>query len=198
MSRAQRRRKVKEEKQRATDKAIKEARANNVTSVKTVERLQIVTKLKQMGLMLNEMKSDGNCLYSAFLDQCGVDDAIAEVRAKVAGYLREHKADIQVFLVNTNTGDMYTDAEYEAYCDEVTRDGIWGGEIELRALAHLYGVQISVVQGNCEAVVYDGAGEGAAEKRKLVLCYHRHQLSLGEHYNSVKKIPAKNTAGGAF
>jgi OTU domain-containing protein 6 len=46
-------------------------------------------------------------------------------------YLKEHKPDFHPFLSHPDTGDEFTDEQYEDYCDEVAYTSAWGGELEV-------------------------------------------------------------------
>jgi len=61
--------------------------------------------------------------------------------------------------------------------------------VELLALATAYGVEIKVVQeGRVETVSPMEGGDDEGEERKTIwLAYYRHDYSLGEHYNSLRR-----------
>ena len=184
MSKAQRRRRNKEEKAREREREIAEAEKNQGISLKTKEKVSISLQLRKMGLQIKEMKPDGNCLYHAFVDQEGGD--VRSVRVKVANHLRQNKDDYKFFLVDNTTGDCYTDEKYEDYCKQTQADGTWGGQLELQALSKVYKKHIIVVQGDSQEVQV--GEEHKSEEPSVILTYHRHELSLGEHYNSVQKV----------
>jgi len=184
MSKAQRRRRNKEEKAREREREIVEAEKNQELSLKTKERVSIFQQLGEMGLKIKEMKPDGNCLYHAFVDQEGGD--VGHARVKVANHLRQNKEDYKFFLVDNSTGDCFSDTQYESYCKQTEADGTWGGQLELQALSKIFKVHIVVIQGDGNNV--EIGEEYKKEEPSVILTYHRHELSLGEHYNSVEKI----------
>ena len=97
-------------------------------------------------------------------------------------------------------------ASVSRYCDRLVRSSCWGGHPELRALSCTVGVPIVVFQATHPPLVFrpsgaqsgGGAGSGARgyagdvappggvydSEFALRLSFHRHYLTLGEHYNS--------------
>lgn len=189
MSKAQRRRKKQETARREREEEIREAKKDFANSAKYKEKLAIIRQLAEIGSTIKEMKSDGNCLYHAFLDQAKIDDDLTATRLKVATYLRQNMDCFKLFLVDNNTGDCYDNKQYEEYCVKTEQDGTWGGQLELQALSKIYQCLIRVVQADTPDVVI---GDEFSDSKPIVLAYHRHQLSLGEHYNSIKPINKNN------
>jgi OTU domain-containing protein 6 len=76
-----------------------------------------------------------------------------------------------------------------SYCKRVRDSKEWGRQMELRALADCLRVQILVHSAGVPALPMK-ADEAAAPTAEPVLnvSYHKHQYTLGEHYNSV--VPA--------
>lgn len=186
MSKAQRRRRKQEEKAKARQQEIAAAEKDITSSARYKEKIAIISQLQKMGSTIKEMKPDGNCLYHAFLDQAQpMADDLATTRLKVADYLRKNGDHFKFFLVDNSTGECYSDNKYEEYCQKTELDGTWGGQLELQALSKVYERLIRVVQADSPEVVI---GEEFTSSKPIILTYHRHQLSLGEHYNSIKDI----------
>lgn len=73
-------------------------------------------------------------------------------------------------------------AGFDQYCDDLANTAVWGGGLELRALALLLARPIKVYQAHGSMLE---VGEGSEEP--LRISYHRHALALGAHYNSLRK-----------
>lgn len=187
VSKAQRRRDKKAIKEREREQMIIEAEAENVHGPRNVETQKIKQILKQRELMLQEIPSDGNCLYCAVDDQLkrlGEDGlGIDKLRKMTSQYLLDHKCDFLPFLSHPETGDVLTDTQYDEYCNDIANTSVWGGEVELRALSHVLKCCIEVIQAVGPSIM---VGEEYQDLRKAVLTFHRHMYGLGEHYNSVK------------
>uniref|UniRef100_H2Y9H4 OTU domain-containing protein n=1 Tax=Ciona savignyi TaxID=51511 RepID=H2Y9H4_CIOSA len=97
--------------------------------------------------------------------------------------MRLHAADFLPFL-STESGDPYTADEFESYCCEVEKSGVWGGQLELQAISNAFQTPIHVIQAGSSSVKL---GE-QYEQSPILLTYHRHELGLGEHYNSVMEM----------
>lgn len=114
------------------------------------------------------------------------------VRRQAAGYLLAH-------------GDQYAgflDEDLPGYVRKIRDTAEWGGQLELSALANVYGVEICVVQERDTEVIgptnHDqeegkgGSGGGGEmeegrERKRIWLAYYRHGYGLGEHYNSLRR-----------
>jgi OTU domain-containing protein 6 len=64
------------------------------------------------------------------------------------------------------------------------KTAVWGGECELKAISTVLQRQIRIFQASGPTRVI---GEGYAGDA-LLLSYHRHEFSLGEHYNAVRAV----------
>jgi OTU domain-containing protein 6 len=101
-----------------------------------------------------------------------------------AAYLRANASRFAPFVpMEDDDGEA---GGLEAYCKRVEGTAMWGGHLELQALAGA--LQLPVV-------VYEAAADNFVAKEDgcepdgepIELSYHRHMYSLGEHYNSVVK-----------
>lgn len=68
----------------------------------------------------------------------------------------------------------------------------WGGQVELQALTHLLKAAIRVYSADAPPVLM---GDEAPEAQILHLSYHKHEYTLGEHYNSVVPLTEKVNDG---
>ncbi|KAL3761462.1 hypothetical protein ACHAW5_001392 [Stephanodiscus triporus] len=176
--------------------------------------------LHPRGLEVQEVEADGNCLYRAVGVQCrrlGLDvlnsigecsyGKIREICANVL--LGSNRAEYEPFaefgeghVSGNDSGDH--PATFEEYVNKVRSTSTWGGQLELRALSE--GLKCPIVVFSAEGppltmgAEYTPAGRQVADgvdcvwdaNTALLLSFHRHYYSLGEHYNSViPKLPNK-------
>jgi len=189
ITKAQKRREKKAVQLKQRELRIAEQEVQNLSGARAVEIQQIKEILKKRDLMVYEIPSDGNCLYCAVEHQLrSVRGASApkvnELRRLTSEYLRENMDYFLPFLSHPDTGEILTETQFQEYCDQVANTPVWGGQVELRALAHVLKCRIEVVQATGPPVV---VGEEFPEAGRLILTFHRHMYNLGEHYNSVTK-----------
>ncbi|KAK2038337.1 OTU-like cysteine protease [Colletotrichum somersetense] len=185
-----------------------EEEARNMTDHRGAEKKYMLEEFKTHSLAEKEIAPDGHCLFSAVADQLahkgipleGAADADAAagdaqqqqqqqqpykvVRRAAAEWMARHPDDFAPFL----------EEDLEAYARKIRDTAEWGGQLELAALANVYGVEIRVVQdGRTERIGPSAAGEEeqqqqpGAERKEIWLAYYRHGYGLGEHYNSLRK-----------
>ncbi|KAL2874660.1 OTU protein [Colletotrichum sp. CLE4] len=192
----------------AAEKAQEEA--SSMTDHRGIEKTYMLKEFKAHGLEEKEIAPDGHCLFSAVADQLrekgiplaggggGAEEAGSSsdptqklpykiVRRAAAEYMTAHPDDFAPFL----------EEELEGYVRRIRDTAEWGGQLELAALASVYGVEIRVVQdgrteriGPATAAGGDGGGSSDEEKKEIWLAYYRHGYGLGEHYNSLRKTTA--------
>ncbi|XP_065203245.1 deubiquitinase OTUD6B [Planococcus citri] len=195
ISKAQKRRNRKTTQLKDRELRILEQDQTNLNGARHLETEEIKRLLKEKGLMICEIPSDGNCLYNAIIHRVkeldGKSPTLLELRSSTASFLRENRVDFLPYLSHPDTGNMLTESQYSEYCDQVADTTAWGGEIELRALSHVLKRPIEVIQAKGPAVVvgneYESNGSSA-----VTLTYHRHMYGLGEHYNSVTQFKDEN------
>jgi len=84
-----------------------------------------------------EMKSDGNCLFRVLAYQVeGDQEKHGKYRQQVVTYMYENEDWLKEIMVDDKAKDKY--------CKQMEKDGEWGDQIELTAIAYLYGVNILV------------------------------------------------------
>lgn len=164
--------------------------AKNLPDLKQQERERMLESMKERSLQEKEIRADGHCLYSAVADQleqlhiplgATPDDkptiGYKVVRAVAADHIEKHQDDFVPFL----------DEPLPDYLHKVRDTGEWGGQLELMALAKSYGTDINVLQdfGRVEKIE---SGTGKNDKA-MWLGYYKHGFGLGEHYNSLRKMP---------
>lgn len=173
-----------------------EQEAAGMTDHRGVERERMAAEFSRHGLEEHEIRPDGHCLFSAVADQLGqagvpvvpsgVEAGEGEqpgyktVRRAAAGYIEAHGDDYAGFL----------EEDLGSYVRKIRDTAEWGGQLELLALASVYGVEVCVVQdGRTEVIQPNGGGDAkeGEERKKIWLAYYRHGYGLGEHYNSLRK-----------
>ncbi|KAI0156755.1 OTU-domain-containing protein [Xylariaceae sp. FL1272] len=177
------------EQEAAADAAAEEAKG--MTDHRTLERSGLEKTFSANGLVEHEIMPDGHCLFSAVADQLtqhklslvpsgseGVDGEkvppYRAVRRVATKYMEEHADDFAPFL----------EEPLEEYVKKIRDTAEWGGQLELLAIASVYGVRIKVVQnGRTESIEPGGGKEG---EEMIWLAYYRHGYGLGEHYNSLR------------
>ncbi|WAR12520.1 OTU6B-like protein [Mya arenaria] len=162
-SKAQKRRAKKAAADQEREDRIHEQEIENLTSSRNMEAVRITGLLSTRGLQIHEHSVDS-------------------LRSKVAAYMREHAADFMPFLT-TDSGDCFTDDDFEKYCVELETTPAWGGQLEIQALCEVLKVPIEVVQSEGPPLV---TGEQFQDP-PVILTYLRHAYGLGEHYHSVEE-----------
>lgn len=172
-------------------------------------------QLHPLGLEVEEVKADGNCLYRAVSVQClrlgvkinsdvSVEEDYGKIRSVCADVLLgENRAEYELFAefgeghgAHERSGDH--PATYEQYVNNVRNTSTWGGQLEIRAISEALKVPIVVFSAESPPLAmgteYDPDGDDSevddwSKKKALLLSFHRHYYALGEHYNSV--VPRK-------
>uniref|UniRef100_A0A8D0GBT8 ubiquitinyl hydrolase 1 n=1 Tax=Sphenodon punctatus TaxID=8508 RepID=A0A8D0GBT8_SPHPU len=182
--------------EREREERIAEAEVENLTGARHLESQKLAHMLAARELEIKQIPSDGHCMYRAIEDQLKDQQnswAVANLRSQTAQYMQSHVDDFLPFLINPNTGDMYSQEEFQKYCDDIVNTAAWGGQLELRALSHILQTPIEVLQMDSPPIV---VGEEYSRK-PLILVYMRHAYGLGEHYNSVKPLTDTATENGS-
>lgn len=146
--------------------------------------------LKSRGMCLHPIPSDGDCLYNAIRDQLLILNKtttynIKEFRRLTAEYIEKNKETLIMYMTNPDTNEILTDDEFTSYCNAVRDTPAWGGQIEITALANVLEAPIEVLQATGPPTI---TGNDTFQGPNLIITYHRHMYSLGEHYNSTRPI----------
>ncbi|CAG4998596.1 unnamed protein product [Parnassius apollo] len=189
VSKAQKRREKKEQQERERAQQIKLQEKENINGPRNIENQAIYNILKEMKLKIYPIPSDGDCLYQAISHQLLVKKQqsvpVDNLRQNTSKYIRDYKEDFMPFMSHPETCDMLTDTEFEEYCEKITSTKVWGGQIEIRALSNYLKCPITVIQATGPASIQQGE---EFEGPSLIITYHRHMYSLGEHYNSTQDL----------
>ena len=85
------------------------------------------------------MGGDGNCLFRALADQLeGNEKKHSNYREDSAKYILANKDMYVPFIEDDET--------IEEYCSDMSKDGVWGGQLEMNALAHCHKFNVIVHQ----------------------------------------------------
>lgn len=189
VSKAQKRRdkKAAEDKVRQAEIAAQEEL--NKSGPRAVEMDTIKKLLAQRQLIMQPIASDGDCLYNAIRNQLKVTGQhvpdVSVLRQQTADYIVANKDSLIFYMTNAETGDLLDDAGFDKYCLAVRNTPAWGGQIEITALSNILKAAIEVIQATGPATIQ---GENEFSGPNLVITYHRHMYSLGEHYNGTRPI----------
>ncbi|XP_022758070.1 OTU domain-containing protein 6B-like [Durio zibethinus] len=197
-SKGARRREKRAQQEAAREQRIQEEQST-IVSDRMIEDEKLERKFEPLGLVINEIKPDGHCLYRAVEDQLALLSGgsspytYQELREMAAAYMRKHASDFLPFFLSENTIDGDSDnslaERFENYCKEVESTAAWGGQLELGALTHCLRKHIMIFSGSFPDVEmgkeYKSDGGFSSSTGTIRLSYHRHAFGLGEHYNSV-------------
>ncbi|OCK77587.1 cysteine proteinase [Lepidopterella palustris CBS 459.81] len=186
------------------------AEAAALPDLRQQERTRMREHFAKYGLQEKEIRADGHCLYAAVADQLEqaglglepriqpsiIQDKKLEVvngaEKNLPGYkvVRHAAAD---FIEQSPDGFVgFMEEPLDEYLQKIRDTGEWGGHMELTALAKTYGVKVHVLHGDGTVNEIAPGEDGMAgndEEKVIWLGYYRHGFGLGEHYNSLRKVP---------
>eukprot|EP01084_Bolivina_argentea_P006905 13041_1 len=133
---------------------------------------QFLDQLRPLGLGIRNARSDGNCLFRAIADQLnGDENNHAQFRKDIIQYMTDNNEEFAPFYVG----------DYTAYLKKMSRNGIWGGNMELTAAAKTF--HVDIVIHALAAARYEILYQKGKPRRTIHLSYHDER-----HYASVRKI----------
>lgn len=185
-SKAAKRRRVKAEKERESERMIAVEKAGMGVSERARENEEIVAQLTAGGFRIWDIAPDGHCLYAAVAHQLAEVGAggegydISGLRTLVGDHMLGAKDDYIPFLEEV----AFDDEKYVRYCERLKTAVVWGGQVELQALSRVLGRRVDVFAAGMPAVVMGDNESGDP----LRLSFHRKYYDLGNHYNSVVKV----------
>ncbi|KAK9324843.1 NADP-dependent oxidoreductase domain-containing protein [Lipomyces orientalis] len=165
--------------------------------------------LALQGLYASAITGDGNCLFRALSDQLyGSPDRHTHLRTEVVQFLRDNKAQFISFLpaasayhgtsgasrksarraaTGPSAGGQPTEKMWETYLDMMTKDGVYGDNLEIVAFAKRFNVDVKIHLADFAYVVSGESSnnsESAGTPRKVLhVAYHQW-----EHYSSIRNI----------
>eukprot|EP00003_Mantamonas_plastica_P003063 TRINITY_DN1248_c0_g1_i1.p1 TRINITY_DN1248_c0_g1~~TRINITY_DN1248_c0_g1_i1.p1 ORF type:complete len:200 (-),score=66.46 TRINITY_DN1248_c0_g1_i1:507-1106(-) len=144
-----------------------------------VELQKLKEKLNPLGLKVKSVPADGNCLFAAVANQLnlrqGKNVRHKDIRQQTMTYMKNHPDQYASFITE----------DFDDYCERMQSQPLWGGHVELMAMAEMLDTAIEVYQAEDEPLIMGGEHEEDDEAQPLTISYHRHLISTGEHYNSV-------------
>jgi OTU domain-containing protein 6 len=175
--------------------------AANMPNLREQERARMAQQLGKRNLQLKEIRADGHCLYAAVADQMETQGLGLKprIQPKIIGEGEEQKlpdykkvryAAAEFIAQNSDDFAGFLEEPLEQYLQKIRETGEWGGHMELTALAKTYGVKIKVLHGDgrVDEILPEGSDAGE-DVKEIWLGYYKHSHGLGEHYNSLRKVP---------
>ena len=138
---------------------------------------QILEELKKIGYSIKEVKSDGNCLFRAVSEQLEEDENnYKNYREICVDYMNNNQDEFIPFLDE--------DEPIDKYIEKLTKDGEWGGNLEIYALS-------KALHANFYIYIYKqpiyAVKNWESPDKNVLLTYHN-----GKHYNSLRKLEKEN------
>lgn len=187
LSKAQKRREKKEEKERERAEMTAAEMEEHKNGPRVLESQKINELLKSRDLMIFPISADGDCLYNSVAHQLKAtgrpSKGVSELRSLAASYILSNRDSLMPYITNPETDELLEDADFENYCEKLRTTKCWGGQVEIMALSNALKVPIEVLQATGSPTVHFAE---SFHEPNLVITYHRHFVSLGEHYNSTQ------------
>lgn len=165
------------------------------------EKLKSICSL--LGLTYTAIEAKGNCQFLAIADQLittkfKVDHLTSEnttsadlaktLRSMAVEYMQKNKAQFFPFIPSPNIGELPDQKEtctnYDAYLEEMKKDGTWGDHLTMKALSNLLGVNIltintGIAQSTNVTMLIQRVND---PKKNLIIGY-----TDGNHYESLRR-----------
>eukprot|EP00439_Symbiodinium_sp_Y106_P033647 s699_g4.t1 len=133
------------------DKAkVGEKQKNPATAAPPAKRRQTEQRAIPPGLAIKRIPTEGNCLFEAFAEGLAATSSKEKplhhllVRAELIQHYMKHSTTYSE-LWDHELPDGSHGSSFESYVEAMARPKVWGGLLELRALARMYNVRITVV-----------------------------------------------------
>lgn len=148
------------------------------------EEINLANQLKNLGLEIREITADGNCMFSAISDQIyGSEKRAKELRTGSCLYIMQNKEKFLPFIGEN-------DAEFKRFIQTLNRQGVYGGQEALVAIANDQNIRISIHQvGQPIWKIWPDNRKNV--KKEIHLAYHSDAL----HYSSIRRKGDINCAG---
>lgn len=157
--------------------------AANLIDYRSIEQDLMQKLLQSQNLNLFEIKPDGHCLFLSIQDQLRVrrdlEVLVSDLRKLAADYIRANESDFIPYLFDEQTMEL---RDISSYTEELEHTAMWGSDMELLALSHIYACPIKVFMAGSSPIVFNEDAEGTV----LYVAYFKHSYGLGEHYNSCR------------
>jgi len=127
-------------------------------------------------LRLANVRGDGNCFFRAIADQLyGSEFRHNKLRKDVVDHLKANKEEYRLFMEN--------DIKIDKYIRLMSRDGQWGGQLEMSILAKIHKFNIIMYQVDYDDNAQEFHPWNTKGLKTVHVTYHR-----GRHYNSVRSV----------
>mmetsp|Transcript_14014 Transcript_14014/g.28694 ORF Transcript_14014/g.28694 Transcript_14014/m.28694 type:complete len:279 (-) Transcript_14014:106-942(-) len=185
LSRAQKRRVKRQEEEAETERRLQQEKATAGPGLRELEERILRSEfLEPNGWSIHQIPPDGDCLFSSICHQIKIRGmprrSAIEIRELAATHILRNAEDFAPFLDLDKDGDGDT-THLEQYCEKMRTPGVWGGQLEIRAIAEALQVPIEVISAGMPPLRMGPD----RDDHLLRLSYHRNHFGLGEHYNSV-------------
>eukprot|EP01083_Nonionella_stella_P095196 267207_1 len=163
------------QRQREKNREIQEKYLSNFKpSVRDEE--QFCTKLGMRGLYIVSMGEDGNCLFRSISHQVyGKEDYHMMLRQKCCEYLRSEYEYFGSYVAGGHDKQLF-----DTYCVRMSRNGIWGDNLEIQAFSEIYGRSIEIYAYDDKAMKTFCNDDNDPSATPIRLSYH-----CNSHYNSI-------------
>jgi len=134
-------------------------------------KTRLEKRLESYMLAEYSIAGDGNCMFRSLSDQLYRTPKMhAIVRSLVVKHLKE----------NPETYSRFVPGDYEEYCKEMEKIGVWGDHLTLQTAADKYGIQINLITSYKDSPIVEIMPRERQSSRILWLSF------FGElHYNSL-------------
>ena len=139
---------------------------------------QFAAKLYRKGFEISHMGEDGNCLFRSISHQVyGKEDFHMVLRQKCVQYLQSEYHFFCSYVPGGQDKNVF-----DAYCQRMKTNGIWGDNLEIQAFSEIYGrsIEIYAYDDKPMQTFNDKEEEEHANMPPIRLSYH-----CNSHYNSV-------------
>ncbi|KAJ2391052.1 hypothetical protein GGI05_003051 [Coemansia sp. RSA 2603] len=154
----------------STRQARKLERKGGRKAPSTGDTTSLARQLHSLNLYCKDMVGDGNCLFRALSDQLhGTPANYSLVRQEICDYMLDHPDDFGPFLLEEEE-----EGKFDDYVENMRRNGVFGGNMELVAFARRYQADVCVYQQGSVFVIEGG-------EQRVHVAYHDY-----EHYSSVR------------
>ncbi|KAL5110997.1 Deubiquitinase OTUD6B [Taenia crassiceps] len=213
VSKAAKRRRKAAAKAQSLSKAVEESLTKNASSTSALEYCQLERALFERGLTLHKVPSDGDCLFASIAHQLEVLDltkclieackkfAVASptsedvkstvrcLRMLASAVIRQNEEDYLPFICSdSDLTCSSTTATIDLYCKNLETPGTWGGQLEIQALSTALERPIEVLHTAGPVIRLGETFAASNPSAPMVITYHYHAFSTGEHYNSSKPL----------
>ncbi|KAG7799989.1 hypothetical protein KL929_000905 [Ogataea haglerorum] len=162
-----------------------EDEASAQPNLKELELKNIADLCTAARLVQHNITPDGNCLFASIADQLqqrhNITMTVQELRARAARQIRNDPDTFAPFLFDEDKMEV---RNVEEYTDKLETTVMWGGDLEILALAREFDCPISVMMSGRAPLRVNENGQ----QPELRLVYYQHVFGLGEHYNSLRDM----------